>query len=112
MNEGDRRRFWKKVRVSRRTGCWNWTGALRTWNREPWDGKYGAFWMNGRVHRAHKVAYRIMFGEVPEGKVLLHSCDNRRCVNVLRHVRPGTQLQNVLDMVRKGRQRNGFSKKH
>jgi hypothetical protein len=92
------------VKVDRTTGCWIWTAAVRTWKREPWDGGFGAFKLYGRVHRAHKVAFRIMFGCWPKrGMVLLHGCDNRRCVNVLEHVQPGTQLENVQDMIAKGR---------
>src|SRR5689334_5829470 len=104
MTKRDRERFWAKVRVDRETGCWIWTAAVRTWSREPWDGGYGAFSIDGVIHRAHKVAYRILFGVwPPRGKILLHGCDNRRCVNVLEHVRPDTQIRNVRDMLAKGR---------
>jgi HNH endonuclease len=104
MTPKDKRRFWSKVKVDRETGCWIWTASVRTWSREPWDGGYGAFSIDGVIHRAHKVAYRILFGRWPSnGKVLLHGCDNRRCVNVLEHVKPGTQIRNVKDMLAKGR---------
>lgn len=104
MTKSDRERFWSKVRVDRETGCWVWTAAIRTWKREPWDGGFGAFKIYGKVERAHKVAYRILFGVwPPRGLVLLHGCDNRRCVNVLSHIAPGTQAQNVADMIAKGR---------
>jgi hypothetical protein len=103
MNKQTRERFWDKVRVDRESGCWVWTAAISTWKKEPWDGGYGAFKLNGRVVRAHIVAYKILFGAIPRGKVLLHGCDNRRCVNVLEHVKPGTQIQNVRDMLAKGR---------
>lgn len=98
-------RFIEKVNLNAAGGCWEWTAAVRRWRREPWDGGYGAFFYEGRVVRAHLFAYWYFFGEVPLGKVLLHGCDNRLCVNVIDHVRPGTQLQNIADMVSKGRQR-------
>ncbi len=34
----------------------------------------------------------------------MHSCDNPRCVNV-EHLRLGTQIENIADMVTKGRTR-------
>lgn len=101
-----RTRFWSKVRICRETGCWIWTAAVRTWNREPHDGGYGAFRIGPRMVRAHIFAFRLMFGEIPKGKVLLHGCDNRRCVNVLEHIRPGTQLENVREMLARGRHVN------
>lgn len=95
--------FMTKVWVGPLTGCWHWTGALRRWSREPWDGGYGAFWDGEKVVRAHVWFYRQLIGEVPDGQVLLHDCDNRACVNVAAHIYPGTQKQNVQDMIAKGR---------
>lgn len=103
MTKKDRERFWSKVKIDTGTGCWVWTAAISTWSKEPWDGGYGAFKLGSRVVRAHIVAYQIIFGSVPNGKVLLHGCDNRRCVNVLDHIQPGTQAENVKDMLSKGR---------
>ena len=104
MTKSDLERFWRKVKVDRATGCWVWTASVRTWKAEPWDGGWGAFKLDGKVERAHKVAYRILFGcWPPRGKVLRHGCDNRRCVNVLEHIEPGTQHQNVQDMIARGR---------
>ncbi len=99
-------RFICKVDMSAAGGCWLWTGAVRRWSREPWDGGYGAFWHQGKVVRAHVFCFWWLFGAVPDGKVLLHHCDNRRCVNVVDHVRPGTQQENIRDMVTKRRARN------
>jgi hypothetical protein len=98
--------FMRKVWFGPLTGCWYWTGAISRWKREPWDGGYGAFWDGDKVVRAHVWLYRRIVGEIPAGQVLLHGCDNRRCVNVLKHIRPGTQLENVKDMVAKGRHRH------
>lgn len=103
------RLFLSKIWVGPLTGCWHWTGALRRWSKEPWDGGYAAFWDGERVVRGHVWIYQQLVGEVPPGKVLLHSCDNRKCVNVIDHIKPGTQLENIEDMVRKGRARNTFS---
>lgn len=93
------RRFLSKVKRAA-SGCWEWTAAVRTWSREPWDGGYGAFKVDGRVVRAHKWFYERLVGPVPKSQVLLHVCDNRRCVNIY-HLYPDSQLQNVKDMLSK-----------
>jgi len=101
--------FMTKIWVGPLTGCWHWTGALRRWSREPWDGGYGAFWDGEKVVRAHVWLYKQLIGEIPAGQVLLHDCDNRKCVNVEAHIYPGTQKQNVQDMIEK--KRAAFSRK-
>jgi len=63
------------------------------------------------------VAYQLTFGPLAEGRDLLHACDNPPCCNPA-HLRPGTHLDNMLDMRRKGRavdtpspgERNGQAK--
>lgn len=53
-----------------------------------------------RQGAAHRIAYRQHYGELPP--LLRHTCDNRRCVNPL-HLVPGTQAENMQDMVERGR---------
>jgi hypothetical protein len=89
-------RFWRKVRKTR--GCWSWTGPLI-------GSGYGSFQiLNGplRVRLAHRFAYMITHGPIPPGMMVLHSCDNRACVNPA-HLRLGTAEDNRNDMISRHR---------
>lgn len=77
--------------------CWEWQGS-RTY-----DG-YGHVSVGGKLFLAHRVLYVVYKGEIPSGLVLLHSCDNRKCVSP-HHLRVGTQAENLQDMHNKGRWR-------
>lgn len=58
-------------------------------------------------NRAHRVAYEVYYKqEIPEGKIVLHSCDVPACVNPL-HLSIGTHANNVADKVNKDRQAKG-----
>jgi hypothetical protein len=96
-------RFYSKIKKKPRTGCWEWQACT-----DP--AGYGQFYYKGKVLPAHKVSYMIHKEEVEKGLVLLHSCDNRRCCNP-DHLTPGTQAENLADMVAKGRSCRG-SKHH
>lgn len=86
-------RFWPKVKQTE--GCWLWLGA-----KNP-DG-YGVFRIKNRGTSAHRIAYALKVGHIPTGVSVLHSCDNRSCVRP-DHLFLGTQLENVNDMMKKGR---------
>lgn len=78
-------RFWAKVEKTE--SCWNWTAA-KTHNG------YGvAYLPNHKQQVAHKIAYRMLVGEVPDGIELDHTCHNRSCVNP-DHLRQATHKQN------------------
>ena len=66
-------RFWMKVERRVPDGCWMWTGGLTR--------GYGRFWSEGRVVYAHRYAFVLARGEVPEDLELDHLCRNRCCVN-------------------------------
>lgn len=69
------------------------------------DG-YGHIWHEGRLHRAHALAWVATFGPVDPGLCVLHRCDNPPCVNV-EHLFVGTDGDNAADRTRKGRGSNG-----
>lgn len=86
-------RFWEKVDQS--GDCWLWMGGRN-------DDGYGIVQWEGHVTGAHRVAYEISVGPIPEGKLVLHSCDNPSCVNP-NHLWIGDQSDNAADSVAKGR---------
>ena len=88
-------RFWSKVDKSGANGCWIWTSTR--------DGRYGQFWMDGKLKKAHRVAWLLTHGEPPTGMMACHKCDNPACVNP-DHIFWGTMSDNILDSVKKGRQ--------
>ena len=90
-------RFWKFVtRGENEDDCWRWSGSTLK-NRG-----YGQIGINGKNDYAHRVSYRIHFGDILEGLEVLHKCDNPPCCNP-KHLFLGTQKDNMEDMKSKGR---------
>lgn len=93
-------RFWSKVsrpEDSDPEPCWEWQASFRK------DG-YGQVWWRKNLLSAHRVAYELHHGLLPEGYVLRHTCDNPTCCNP-HHLIAGTQEANMRDMVVRGRNR-------
>lgn len=88
-----RERF--ESRFNKTDGCWIWEAS------KTWDG-YGRFYFNHRQHLAHRVAYEIYKGKIPDGLIICHKCDTPSCVNP-DHLFLGTHKDNAQDMISKGR---------
>lgn len=86
--------FWKRVdfhgpmRSPYLGPCWLWTGT-----KSPEE--YGACYADGRTKRAHRHAWELFFGAIPEGLVIDHLCRVPACVNPA-HLEPVTVRENTL----------------
>lgn len=104
----DHARFWSKVHKT--DTCWLWTGT----KQKKWG--YGVFRVGGRsadgkTWLAHRYAYTISVGPIPEGMLVCHHCDVPACVNPS-HFFIGTDADNNHDMESKGRGRHPSGADH
>lgn len=91
-------RFWQQVTPS--DGCWRWQGAVARVG-------YGVLGAGDadqpkRLIYAHRASWELHYGPIPDGLCVLHTCDNRCCVNPA-HLWLGTRADNIHDMIAKGR---------
>lgn len=92
----------KKYVVDSVTGCWNWVGKQNKLG-------YGCITVEGVETRAHRAMHFLLNPEADRSLVVMHKCDNPRCVNP-EHLQLGTQRDNMLDMHSKGRFKGGAPK--
>lgn len=81
-------------------------GACAVWAGRIHVRGYGQFQWNGTPWLAHRAAWTLMVGPIPEGKWVLHRCDNPPCAGRLDHLFLGDPADNAQDMVAKGRHRS------
>jgi hypothetical protein len=77
-------------------GCLVYTGSAST------QSGHRQIWFEGRMRLAHRVAWQVEHGQIPDGLCVLHRCDNPPCVN-LDHLWLGTVGDNNADRDAKGR---------
>ena len=90
-------RFWSKVEKKSDSDCWKWKSAFTT-------NGYGFFWVGGkkRSEYAHRVSYTLANGNLDKDSHVMHSCDNKWCVNP-KHLSAGSHLDNMRDAMSKNR---------
>ena len=92
------KRFWSKIKKTRR--CWIWVGAL---SPRPNGGTgYGVLWVDGQNRYAHRFAFELLVGRIPDGLCVCHKCDYPPCVRPA-HLFLGTNADNIRDASKKGR---------
>jgi hypothetical protein len=93
-------RLWGRVDVRGADECWLWRGSV--------NGRgYGRIYRDGRLQFVHRLVLEAARGApLTSGLLAMHTCDTPRCVNP-RHLVAGTHLDNMADMIRKGRHRGG-----
>lgn len=79
------------------SGCWEWIGSK-------YSSGYGQTSINNKKFTAHRISYELFIGDYIKGMDICHSCDNPSCVSPF-HLFLGTRLENMQDMVAKGRGR-------
>ena len=77
------------------SGCWEWQRAKN-------NSGYGTLTVAGRTRYAHRLAFELGVGPIPDGQDVMHRCDNPACINP-EHLATGTRADNMRDCSQKGR---------
>ena len=100
LTEKDKVRFFSKLKRNEATGCLEWTASRK-------GGSYGGFKLNGKIVRAHRVAFLLAGGSLSDAAPhVCHTCDNPLCCEPT-HLFAGSVSDNALDRERKGRGHKG-----
>lgn len=79
-------RFWSKV--NKTDACWLWAGQIDAYG-------YGTMKVDGKMRKAHRLAYAATAGPIPDGQDLDHLCRVRNCVNP-QHLEPVSRVTNIM----------------
>lgn len=86
-----------EVNIDKSGDCWEWTGRKN-------KSGYGLTGVKVGTELAHRAYWLLVVGEIPEGMCLLHSCDNKKCVNPS-HLKIGTHAENMAEARERERMR-------
>lgn len=103
------RPIWEKIIehsvLDEQTGCIHWTGT-----QAGLGVGYGSVYFNGKSQFVHRVVFQLCNPKVEISELNVnHHCDNPKCINA-KHLYAGTQSENVLDTVRRGRHARAASR--
>lgn len=98
MNELQIQRFWKKINIKSPFECWEWEWSIRK--------GYGHVRINYIHYDVHRLSYELTYGKIPDGKYVLHLCNNSKCCNP-NHLELGNQITNMNYKCKCGRHLRG-----
>lgn len=99
LNQADVKSFFQRVEVQP-SGCWHWVGEMcRGYGRM-------RLRLGKRSAPAHRASWVIHVGQLRPGEIIMHKCDNPRCVNPT-HLEPGSHKKNMADASKRGLFRTG-----
>jgi hypothetical protein len=87
--------FYSRTLLPNNNGCIEWAANLKS-------NGYAQFRIGNKMVHAHRYSYELHIGKIPCNMMVLHKCDNRKCVSP-NHLFLGTQKDNVIDMLTKNR---------
>jgi len=87
-------RFWLKVNIRGEGDCWIWLPSRN-------NHRYGRFGKDHKIEKAHRVAYILTKGDIPDGLEVCHSCNNKICCNPA-HLYLDTHRGNMIAAARDG----------
>lgn len=98
-------------RINKTDTCWLWTGPVSD-NSRPSNRLYGVWRCSKMPEKfAHRAAFKLLVGEIPDDKIVMHTCDTPLCVNPS-HLKLGTIAENNLDRDSKGRSTKLLGESH
>lgn len=93
--------FFNKIKIV--GDCWEWDASKN-------NHGYGLVVINYKIQTAHRFSYRLFKGEISDGLLVCHTCDNPSCVNP-DHLFEGSMSDNIIDCVKKGRHKHPVQSK-
>jgi hypothetical protein len=97
-HKNTRKNIWARINILSPNECWEVVGKLRN--------GCGVIMIDYKNYYAHRIIYEEIFGSIPEGLLIRHTCNNRKCCNP-NHLKLGTYQDNSNDMVFGGRSSSG-----
>lgn len=93
-----RAQLYDRISKNTLTGCWNWIGGLFV---KTGYGQFNNKAISNKPVTAHRASWIIHNGPIPDGMMVLHECDNRKCVNP-EHLHLGDNQANMIERSQRG----------